>query len=352
MIRVLHCIHSISGGGAERQLRLLANVSVGYGMYAAIFCVSDEGSNGIDQSVKIYKSKRAHRYDIEIFPALHAAIGDFAPHIVHVWVPVAVTIPSLLVSAWHRIPCVFSYRNPMLFERLATYGEFILATAFCKKVVSNNLIEQSSPAFRWLYRQKNGETIFNAVSADRQVNGYKATRNYFRFLFVGRLTRQKNVLFMLDALKGLLHKSNWILDIFGVGELEGQVREAIKNWGLSSRVNLRGYSNDIYHEMHDADLLLFPSLYEGMSNVLLEALALGLPVIASDIASSRYIIRKIDCVYWFDCRSKQQFAAGIEQFIHNPGLFAKKVENGKELAEKFSKEVMATSYSNLYQALI
>ncbi|MDR4484160.1 MAG: glycosyltransferase [Nitrospirales bacterium] len=352
MLKVLHCIHSLEGGGAERQLTLLANMSCEYGMHAAIFCINDKRSVALNGGMKIYRSKKSNKFNFSIFRSLHSAISDFHPQVIHVWLPAAVTIPAMLVSAWWRIPCVFSFRNKMRFHRLLSYSEFIVATVFCSKVASNNPVNQSSTLFRWLYKQKSGETIFNAVEVGDSVQRPCRERDRFRFLFVGRLTIQKNILFLLEALHGLIDKPNWHLDVFGVGNLELRVRRAIERLTLGQHVTLRGYSDNIQKEMCNSDLLLFPSLYEGMPNVLLEALAIGLPVVAADIASSREIIKDADCVYWFDCNSKEQLIDRVKQFLCDPSSCNTKIENGKRLAKKFNKEMMAAHYSNMYRALI
>lgn len=73
--------------------------------------------------------------------------------------------------------------------------------------------------------------------------------------------------------------------------LEVDLRELASNLGLSRLVNFAGCSDDMPSVYHEADLLILPSLHEGMPNVILEAMASGLPVLATDIGGSRELLQ-------------------------------------------------------------
>jgi glycosyltransferase EpsF len=104
-------------------------------------------------------------------------------------------------------------------------------------------------------------------------------------LFVGRLsTLQKNPEFALNVAKHCLTTSRSLGFIFaGAGEIERLRFEAItEEWGMSSRIRFIGERSDIPRLMTGSDLLLFPSISEGLGMVAVEAQSAGLPVLASD----------------------------------------------------------------------
>ena len=129
-------------------------------------------------------------------------------------------------------------------------------------------------------------TIPNGVRKPR----YSWNGQYFpentRLLYVGYLAKRKGVNIALEAL-GRLTGYAWTLDVLGDGshreELEGLVREL----GLSDRVKFWGFRDDAEKFMSRAACLLFPSYQEGLPLTVNEALAVGLPVLASDIEPLR-----------------------------------------------------------------
>lgn len=107
-----------------------------------------------------------------------------------------------------------------------------------------------------------------------------------RFLFVGRLTEAKGLDVALRALAGLRHRA-WTLDVVGDGAQRGEWEALVAELGLADRVSFHGFRDDTDEWMARAGCLLFPSRQEGMGLVVMEALSVGLPVLASDIEPLR-----------------------------------------------------------------
>lgn len=107
----------------------------------------------------------------------------------------------------------------------------------------------------------------------------------FRILFVGRLTAQKRPQDLVAAVSQLPQdkQQRLIVDVLGDGELRATLQQQIADNQLSQVIHLHGYRSDVEDWMTQADLLVLPSAWEGLPNVVLEAMACGLPVIASDV---------------------------------------------------------------------
>ncbi len=100
---------------------------------------------------------------------------------------------------------------------------------------------------------------------------------------VGRLHPQKNQALLIDAFGKI--SSNWndyVLEIYGDGELKDVLQEKINVMGLSKKVLLMGTYKDIHERIRNASLFVLSSDYEGMPNVLLEAAAIGIPSVSTD----------------------------------------------------------------------
>lgn len=106
----------------------------------------------------------------------------------------------------------------------------------------------------------------------------------WRLLMVGRLARQKDHATGLEALARLRH-IDWRLTIAGQGPLETALRERCEALGIADRVTFAGYVSDpdaLAQLMAGADVLLQPSCWEGLCATLIEALACGMQVVATD----------------------------------------------------------------------
>ncbi|WP_395502162.1 glycosyltransferase [Ectopseudomonas mendocina] len=114
-----------------------------------------------------------------------------------------------------------------------------------------------------------------------------------RFLFLGSLTVRKQPLLLVQAFADLV--SNGVdarLDIVGKGALEADIRSKVEELGLQSRVCLHGHLSDPYSLLAAADVMVLPSLSEGVSRASLEALYLGVPCVLRDVDGNAELVRE------------------------------------------------------------
>ena len=107
-----------------------------------------------------------------------------------------------------------------------------------------------------------------------------------KFLYIGYLAKRKGLDVALKAL-GLLKNYEWTLDILGDGSQRPELEALVNELGISERVKFYGFRDDAEIFMSMAACLLFPSYQEGLPLTVNEALAVGIPVIASDIEPLR-----------------------------------------------------------------
>jgi len=124
---------------------------------------------------------------------------------------------------------------------------------------------------------------------------------------IGRFTEQKNQMFLLDVFKEILEKEdNCRLLLFGKGELENDLRGKAEHLGIKDKVVFMGVKNDIHRYYNAMDAFLFPSVYEGLGIVLVEAQTSGLKSFASSAVPKEvklsnlveFISLKKDSKYW------------------------------------------------------
>ena len=352
---VLHFIYALRGGGAERQLNLLAAASAQQGITASVFCVESDDDGSLKAAgVRVIRFARRGKFDLRFFAAARQAIDDLRPDVIHVWLPPVVSIPAMLAARYRGVPCIFSYRNRQEIQSAREVIEFLVAAVCADKVISNNPVGQSSWPYRMLFSRRDGEAIPNAVempAVDRESTARSSCADPARLLFVGRLTAQKNIVRLLEALSLVRSRRRWVLDVFGVGEQEELARSLAARHGPSGQIRFRGFSSRVLDEMMKADVLLFPSLHEGMPNVLLEALAVGLPVIASRIPGNVELLRGHECVVWIDPTSPEDMAQKIGAVLDSQIDLGSKVCSGREVARFYGVEGMVEKYVSAYRRL-
>lgn len=104
-----------------------------------------------------------------------------------------------------------------------------------------------------------------------------------RVVTVCRLNVQKNLFMAIDAFK-MFSKNfpEYVFEIYGKGELEELLKTYAKEMDISEKVLFKGFCSDVYNDILDAAMFIISSDFEGMSNAMLEALALGIPTVATD----------------------------------------------------------------------
>lgn len=124
-----------------------------------------------------------------------------------------------------------------------------------------------------------------AISEDMDVRAVDAAWRGWegkRIITVGRLKTQKNHALLIRAFKRLLGRMDARLMILGVGELAEETAARVASAGLANKVLMPGQVDDPIPFYRSADLFVLSSDYEGFGNVIIEALACGLPVVSTD----------------------------------------------------------------------
>ncbi|MDF1540774.1 MAG: glycosyltransferase family 4 protein [Candidatus Thorarchaeota archaeon] len=140
--------------------------------------------------------------------------------------------------------------------------------------------------------------------------------NPFVFLYVGRLEHEKGVVELLSALRRIKSEKRFILKFTGWGTLQGEVECAANE---DSRIVMLGKlpHSDLPSVYQDADMLVLPSLTEGMPAVVLEAMASGIPVLATRVGQVPDVVSNGEHGLLVDSGSPEQLADAMIWAIEN-----------------------------------
>ena len=140
--------------------------------------------------------------------------------------------------------------------------------------------------------QKKGTIIYNPVNPELPAR-YSGERKK-TIVAAGRLAKQKNFQLLIKAFAKVANRHpDYQLWIYGEGPDRQELEELVEKLGLTKQVIMPGFSNDVYSKMLDCTAYVSSSDYEGMSNSMLEALAMGIPTICTDcpIGGARTVIQ-------------------------------------------------------------
>lgn len=298
MAKIGLLITKLNGGGAERTAANLSSLFDEYG--EEVYLITFDGSN----ITYPYKGKLID-LSLGINKNVFDAIKKNIKRIIKV---------KKIKKKYNLDVCISFLDTPNLVN--------VLSGGKCKKIVSiRNYLSLEKPSFirKQLIRfssiradktvciSKNVEydmrnffkikekklcTIYNPVdiksllTIEEDYTFDKEFSDYFNIVTMGRLTYQKGQWNLIYAIKDIVVQYPKVrLYILGDGELKNELEELVKKLELEEHVFFLGFISNAHKFLRQCDLFVLTSLFEGLGNVLLEAMALGLPVISTDCKS-------------------------------------------------------------------
>lgn len=175
--------------------------------------------------------------------------------------------------------------------------------------------------------------------------------NDFVIMSIGQISVRKNHKIIIEALAKIPDKKVKYL-IVGFGELEDELKDLVKEKKLENRVIFTGYRKDAKSLLHIADLFAFPSLQEGLPASLMEAMTVGLPVIASNIRGNCDLICDGVNGFLYDCHDALAFSCGIERIYADNELQIKMRDKNLEIIRNFDCIKVQELMRNLFSKVV
>jgi glycosyltransferase involved in cell wall biosynthesis len=168
-------------------------------------------------------------------------------------------------------------------------------------------------------------------------------------LFAGRLIESKNLPVLLRAMQRLHNSGSRIrLRIAGDGPWRDVVRHQVITLGIDSAVELLGERTDVPGLIATSDFVVLPSFHEGLSNVILEAMAVGRPVIASAVGGSIELVDR-ETGLLFPCDDDAALAEAMQTLTADPALRKRLgAEGHRRATERFGLESMLHTMEQHY----
>ncbi len=214
------------------------------------------------------------------YRALRRLIVEQRPGVV-LAMPEEIGIFTVLAMCGTGVPVVVSERNNPFVMPNKRITRLLRRIAY---PLAAGLIFQTEGAAGFFPKrlQKKGVVLPNPLDASRLGAPWDGEREK-RVVYVGRLEPQKNVPLLLHAFSDFLQRHpGWVLDLYGEGRQEAALRALADSLLPKEAARFFGSCGDVSDRIRTAGVFVLPSDYEGMPNALMEAMALGLPCIATD----------------------------------------------------------------------
>jgi glycosyltransferase involved in cell wall biosynthesis len=224
--------------------------------------------------------------------------------------------------------------------------DLVLATS---QGVADDLIGswQSDPArVRVVHNPVDLARVASAAQAPLEAGD---AANWHRPVIVaaGRLAAVKNYALLIDAFAMLRTRMAASLFILGQGDQEAELRRMIHDRGLDDSAHLCGFRTNPWRYIARADVFALTSRYEGFGNVIVEAMACGVPVVATSSAGTREILTSGANGMLVDQHEPAAFAAALEAVLADASLRRTLGDAGRDHVERFRTESIALAYDRV-----
>jgi sugar transferase (PEP-CTERM/EpsH1 system associated) len=360
---VAHIVHCLEIGGLETGIVNLVNAPRA-GQRHAVICMTHGGANraNLRPEVEVFELHKADGHDPKTFARLVGLLRRLRPDVVH-------------TRNWSAFDGILAGR--LAGVRRIAHGEHgrefadphgrnrrrkVLRRLFAPLVDSFTTV--SDDLRRWLIdevriraakvvRIHNGVDIARYSPGDREESraaiGIAPGRTVVGT--VGRLNPVKGQATLIQAFARLA-STDAVLVIAGDGPCRDELQQCASRLGLGDRVRLLGERHDVPRVLRALDVFVLPSIAEGISNTVLEAMATGLPVVATRVGGNPELIAHGTTGRLVPPENAEALAEGIAEYVRDP---IRRREHGAgartRAVEVFGLDVMRDTYASLYTRL-
>jgi glycosyltransferase involved in cell wall biosynthesis len=345
--RVGLVIGQLSTGGAEGQLRLLCEGLKQVAVTPIVYCLSTQTEpfgpllEKAGVPVRVIAGNRMQRA-----LRLGRALQSDRVELVHAWLFIANAYAW--AAARGRLTLVTSARNC---KRQGRWLDTLNRRAF---QASAAIIVNSEEVRCYIEREYAAPAariavVPNAIDLTRFRPGVPR-RGQRTVIMVGRLVAQKNPLLFVRAaalLRARLPDTRFIL--VGSGPQRGQVQAAVQAAQLDDACTLTGERTDVADLLAQADLFWLTSDWEGLPNAVIEAMACGLPVVATDVGGTRELVRDGEEGFLIAAGERDGLVSRSIEILADPARHARMRTAARARAEAFGVQQMVRATCAVYE---
>lgn len=303
-MKIAVIINSLSGGGAERFVAYLVPYLEKIDVDVQLILLNDNRRYKLDTRDDVIILDNCNENQSEFLKLIKLPILAFRLNKIIKEKKIDFCVSFLTRSSFLlALTKIISVQNRIIISERSysseQYGYFNLKSFINKilirvlypkanKIITNSIGNANDLIKNFNIKYTKIATVYNPLCIEK-VDSYQGIdgffdKRFFNIISVGRIDEGKNHKLIINAIK-LIPNLNIRVYIFGEGKLRKELDTLIKQNNLTSRVFLCDFQENIFEYLKSSDLFLFSSNHEGFPNVLLEAMACGLPIVTTNCPS-------------------------------------------------------------------
>lgn len=362
--KVALIIPTLDQGGAEKQLCLLATglPASQFEVHVIVLTRTGPRESGLrEQNIPVHFIHKRGKFDFQAWQRLRRLLLELKPDIVHTWIFAANTYGRIAALS-ASVPIIAASErsvDPWKSSFHLWIDRFLAKRT--KRITTNSsgvidFYSKHGIPSEYFIRIPNAVTNSTVQPISREEAakrlGVPADRKWI--LSVGRLWQQKgykDLIWAAEMIRVLRNDTCYI--IIGEGPERARLEQYRDNVRAGSQTYMVGERSDVAELLPHAEMLWNGSLYEGQSNVILEAMQSGVPVVASDIPGNTDLIQHRSTGMLYPLGDVERLSRDALDLFNDPDLRAKLVRNAQEFVRvNHSLESMIRRHAELYQGWI
>lgn len=370
---IAHVIYRLDVGGLENGLVNIINGLPEGKFRHVIICLTDytEYYKKIRPQVELVSLNKKKGHDMGLYWKLFKTLRRLQPAIIHTrnLGTLEMQVPAWLAGIKHRIHSLHGWDSSI---EHAIKSRYLMIYKFINPLIQRYIplsIELEQFLFQTVgVASHKIRKICNGVDTKKFTPEVRESNNLLPPSFlpdtslligtVGRFEAVKDQLLLIDAFIELLnrtpeYKESTRLVLVGDGSMREQIEARIVEAGIEPLVWLAGSRNDVPELLGTFDVFVLPSKAEGISNTLLEAMASGLPVVATNVGGNAQLVIDGETGFITPKENCAELVDKLQVYLSSPELLKQHGHAARERAEKqFSLQHMIKQYEQVYDELL
>jgi glycosyltransferase involved in cell wall biosynthesis len=365
-VNITHFVENLNRGGLERMVLELVKIQHRQGHRCQVVCLYEEGTLAHELAalgIPVHACGKRQGLDLRALVRARRRISAHATDVLHTHNAVA-HYQAVLATCGLGLRRIVNTRHGMGSNRRAARREWFYRRALARTdaVVTVCEAARRDAIQRGIVPPEKARVVPNGIplasfqpaseamrQSLRQQLGVAATTRVIGT--VGRLNWAKDQAGLIRAFRLLRERQpDAVLVLIGDGELRGALQQTAHDEGVADSVHFLGDRNDVRELLQGLDLFVLSSVSEGYSMALLEACAVALPIVATDVGGNGEIVRDGETGRLVPASDAAALAAGMLALLERPAQAAAMAQAARAWVETHgSLETMAARYADLYR---
>ena len=236
------------------------------------------------------------------------------------------------------------------------YAVLVFITKFLSFNLANGIITNSTTSLKsisfFLINKNKVSLIFNPYLKKTNLTSPLKKRKKL-ILAVGRFTKQKNFPFLIDVFNLFVEKyKDYNLTIIGEGKQGNRLKSQISNLGLKNKIKVLKWRNNLKNDFKNSKFFILPSLYEGLPNILIDTIDIGIPCISSDCSGVSDILMNGKIGITYNKTSKLDLLNSMKKMHKKYNFYQKKSIKYMYSSNRFLIKPQSQKYLNFLSKFI